>query len=147
MPIPLLVWGIAAAAAAAVTAIAVNSDSGPSDEERRQRERERLERQATEERAQKERDFILSCVKTELTGLCEEHVSGANLIQVSSFDKLREAFKGNPQNNPIFCQLQQRLNESEDAIKGRLEILRLEQELKALHMARQALVELDSESF
>jgi hypothetical protein len=106
-----------------------------------------LERQAKEERAQKERDFILSCVNTELTGLCKEHVSGNNPIQVSSFEKLREAFKTNSQNNPILRQLKQRLNESEDAIKGRLEILRLEQELNALNTARQALIELDLESF
>ncbi|MBV5311061.1 hypothetical protein [Chromatium okenii] len=119
-----------------------SSSSSSSDEERR-----RLERQAKEERAQKERDFILSCVKTELTGLCEEHVSGANSIQVSSFDKLREAFKTNPQNNPILRQLQQQMNESQDAIKGRLEILRLEQELNALRLAKQALSELDLESF
>ncbi|MBV5311062.1 hypothetical protein [Chromatium okenii] len=148
MPIPLLIWGAVAGATALAAAFAVKkinedseSSSSSSDEECR-----RLERQAKEERAQKERDLIiLPQVNKELTGLYEEHISGTNPIQVSSFDKLREAFKTNPQNNPILRQLQQQMNESKDAIKGRQEILLLEQELNALRMARQAVAGLTAD--
>ncbi|NVZ11409.1 hypothetical protein HW932_19340 [Allochromatium humboldtianum] len=146
MPIPLLVWGIGAAvaAAAAATAIAVNSDSesssSSSDEERR-----RLEREAKEARAKKERDSIMSYVKTELENLRTIHAPHAKSVQIPSFEQLRTKVATTQSQNEILRQLQPQLVKSENEIAARQKIASLEQELKELRQARKALASLSAE--
>lgn len=147
MPIPLLIWGIGAAvaAAAAATAVAVNSDSGSSssssDEERR-----RLEREAKAERARKERDSIMAYVKNELETLRTIHAPCAKSVEMPSFEQLRVKFDMTQQSNSdILRQLQPQLAESENEIAARQKIASLEQELKELRQARQAVTGLGAE--
>lgn len=146
MPIPLLIWGAVAVATATAAAVAVkkiNEESGSSSYDYDE-ERGRLERQAKEERAQKQRDFILSEVTRELNDLCAKHVPNSNPLQVSSFDKLRVISSQNKDDNDLLRQLQQRFNESKDAVRIREDTKRLELEIKELRAARQALLELES---
>lgn len=146
MPIPLLIWGIGAAvaAAAAATAVAVSSDSGSSssssDEERR-----RLEREAKAERAKKERDSIMTYVKTELENLRKTHAPHARSVQMPSFEQLRTRVTVSQSQNEILRHLQPQLAESENEIAARQKIASLEQELKELRQARQAVAGLGAE--
>lgn len=145
MPIPLLIWGAAAAAAAVAAAVALNSDSDSSSSSSSDEERRRLEREAKAERAKKERDSIMAYVKTELENLRTTHAPDAQSVQMPSFEQLRTRVTASQSQNEILRQLQPQLAESENEIAARKKIASLEQELKELRQAKQALASLRAE--
>lgn len=125
----------------AISGIISDDSSSSSDEERR-----RLEREAKAERARKERDSIMAYVKNELETLRTIHAPRAKSVEMPSFEQLRVKFDMTQQSSSdILRQLQPQLAESENEIAARQKIASLEQELKELRQARQAVTGLGAE--